>query len=639
MGFKIKQMEKVEQIDLIKYSEEELKQISEDKSAILGAKDQRESPHDEFDGMTYSQYFESNEKGANTYIAPKKDKYDNNFQSGTIRNKLISVASAANNLNLSPDISAYDQDSYEISKLGNGIEQVVYKTEELEVDEEKKIYRIFELLKQGDIFIEEVLTSRKTIERKLNGFFDGTIRKQWTERLVNLPSLPERNIISGLGVYLDDIRYPIGPRQPGVTTIEVVSYDVAERIFGGWERWKYVPKTKIVSNEIRDDVRYGWNVAEVGPNQVEIIRRQKKTAQGNFYSIYINGVLMTPVGLPFLWKWDDYNIVQQGLEPISSHFAYHKSLPARLRTNVAIYDEIMRLAVLLTQKAAEPARANLSGRILSSKIFMPRSMVTGISPNQVPVLDEKGSQGVTAPIMQMLEKLDQTNDYSSVTPQFQGQTTGKEMTATESLQLKEQAKQSLGIIINMVSLMEYKLAWLRLYNILGNWFNPIDTVVDEARNMLVNKYRTVTRQVPIEGVGLGNVIVRPTDEPKTEYELKEEEDTLEKQTGKPTRIISLNMKTLDLAKVIWQIAIRPREKVTSELGKLMVERFMSGLAFFGPTVNIGTVQEEYAKAWEKDPNKLFNRTNPNQNPTETPDTKTQMPNVPQMDNMLPNLAK
>jgi len=625
-------MEK-EEFKVIKYSGEELELISEDKKKLTLARDQKESPHNELDGMTYTQYHESNEKAANTFIEPKKDKYDNNFQSGTIRTKIRGLLTAANSMNYSPDVSAWDTDMFEINKLGNAIEHIIYKTEELEVDEEKKIIREWELLKHGDIFIEEVLAEKSAIKKILSKKFEGKIAKIWTEKFISLPAMPERNIINGLGMFLGDIRQPKFSRQPFIFTAEVMPYSSAEAIFGKWDRWKYVPK-KLVRNEAtQNDVSYGWNITDVGQDEVEIIRKQEKSTEGNTYTIYINGILMTPVGLPFLWKWDDYNIIHQGLEPISTNFAYHKSIPAVLKTDVAIYDETLRDMVTLNKKALNPARANLTGRILSSKIFMPYSVTSGINPSQVPLMDANSAQGVSNSMVMMLDKIEQINNLNTVDNQFAGQRQGqREMTATQVLQNKAQADKSVGIIMKMMSLMEFKLSWLRLFNILENWFNPIDTEIDEARDMLKNKYRTVTREVPIEGKGLGNVMVMPTDEMMTMDEQVSMEDRLTKESGKPTRIILLNLKELNWSKIIWQIIIRPREKNNSEIAKLMTERFMAGLAFFGPTVNMGRVQEKYAGVWEEDPRKLFMDNSTAQIPS--PNNASQTPNIPQPSNIL-----
>jgi hypothetical protein len=72
-----------------KYSEEEKKYLAGLQIRLERARNDREQKHDEFDGMAYSEYFESNEKGANTYVEPKKNKEDSNYSSGTIRGKLF----------------------------------------------------------------------------------------------------------------------------------------------------------------------------------------------------------------------------------------------------------------------------------------------------------------------------------------------------------------------------------------------------------------------------------------------------------------------------------------------------------------------------------------------------------------------
>lgn len=621
-------MEKEKQLQ-IKYSEDEKKANDIIHKRLQLARDNREQNFDEFDGQTYTQYHDSNEKGANTFIEPKKHKYDNNFQSGTIRSKLLSVASNIANLNLSPDISAFDIDDVEINRLGNAMEHIVYKTEELEEDEEKKISRIIELLKQGDIFVQEVWQEKWVKEKKMKGKFSGKLDTKWKEKLRKALSQPERNIISGLGVYLGDIRQPDIKKQPYIFTVEVMPYTNAKQIFGEWDRWKYVPK-KIVRNEQiqgEQDTSYGWNLTELNNDEVEIIKYQDQP--NNEYSISINGIRMTQVGLPFQWGWDGYNITQQGLEDITPTFAYHKSMVARLKTDVAIYDEMLRLAVLLTQKTAEPPRANLSGRVISSKTFMPGVMTSGVNPTQVPLMDANGSQGVTSPIMTMIEKLAQTTDEQSVSPSFQGQQANVEQTATEVLTVQKQAKAAIGLMVTKCGILEYKLSWMRLQNIIENWFNPIDEVVDETRNALKNKFRTVNRETPIEGEGLGRTMVIPSDEIKTAQDVYDKEEELGKRTGSPTRIIYVNPKLIKSLKLVWQIVIRPREKMTSELGKLMTERYLMGLQMF-PNTNWIEAGKDYAEAWEKDPAKVFTE---GQMPTETSPVGSEK-GVPELGNVV-----
>jgi len=586
------------------YDKKTKKYISDVKKRLELARDLRNQPHDEFDGMTYVQYHESNEKGANTYIEPKKNKYDNNFQSGTIRSKLMTLLSSISNLNLSPDISAFDSDDVEINRLGNAMEQIIFKTEELEGDEEKKILRQYELLKQGTVFVEEVWKEQYKIVNTSKKKFDGKLEGNWNKKLKKCLPLPERNIISGLGVYLGDIRQYDIEKQPYIFTVEVMPYENAKKIFGKWDRWKYVPKKLVKDTQGDQDTLYGWNITEVEDDNVEIIKYQDKP--NNEYAIFINGILMTPKGLPFQWGWEGYNITQQNLEPITQTFAYGKSLVARLKANTAILDEMLRLAVLKTQKSFTPPYFNMSGRVLSSKIFMPGVITKGISSNQVMPANAHETTGVTTPELMMIDKLQQTNDFNSVSPSFQGQQTSGEQTATEVLTVQKQAKAAIGLMVNMCSLLEWKLSWLRLFNILENWFNPIDQVVDETRTALKNKYRIVNHETPIEGEGIGRTMVIPDDEVHPAQEIYDEEENIKKRTGTPTRIIYVNPEIVKSSKLVWQVVVRPREKMTSELGKLMTERFIQ-MAMTFPNANYDELAKIFAESWEKNPAKLFNQ--------------------------------
>lgn len=609
-------MEQEEQLR-IEYSEDEKKYIAAKHARLTVIEKQYQEPRTEFDGMTYAQYYESNEKGANTYIEPKKDKYDNNFQSGTVRSKLFAILSAISNLNLSPDISAFNDDNNEIESLGNSIENIIYKTEELEGDEEKKILRQYELLKQGTVFVEEVWKTKSIVKKNLKGKFDGSLAVQWSETIKKSLPQPERNILSGLGVYLGDIRQYFITNQPDLFTVEVMPYENAKAIYGSWERWKYVPKN-IVRNPITDgkqNTQYGWHITEVDDGQVEIIKYQNKGS--NEFCIFINGILMTPMNLPFLWGWDDYNIVQQNLEPITMTFAYGKSLVARIKGNVAIYDHLLRLAVEKTEKSFDPPRANLSGRLLSSKMFKARNIVNGIRPEQVPVFDQNTSNnGMTNAEMMLINKLQETNDFNSVSPNFQGQQKSGDTTATESVLAQRQAEASIGVITNMCGLLEEKLAWLRLYNILQNWFEPTGTVVDSAKGEIVKKYRSISRIAPIKDRGIGVNVVMVDD---TEYggskeeqlveskKIKAMEKEFEENSGKPTKIDRINPNYLKTAKIIWQITIVPKQKKNSDLSKVMNKEFIAGLQAFAPVISVGWdyVADDYATIWEKDKSKLF----------------------------------
>ena len=601
-------LEKEKQIKEPKYSDKEQEYLGALRTKMEQARDSRDKGHDEFDGMSYVINYEKNEEVANTFIAPKKNKEDTNFQSGIIRQKLLALLSSLVNLNLAGDISAFDKDGLEVQQVGDAMEDVILKTNDLDMDEEKKYLRQYELLKHGTVFVEEIWDNKSKVEKKTTKMFDGKLDMKWKTKIKKAFARPVRNIVLGLNVYLGDITtYDISD-QPFIFTVDVKPYQEAKRIFGKWDRWKFVPK-ELVNFEPTESIgRFNpnWRLLESEGEQVEIVRYQDKW--NNEFAIVMNGVLMTPVGLPLPWGYEDYNIVQQNLEPINAKFAYGKSMVSKVRNKAALLDEMLRLAVLKTQKSFMPPYLNVSGRILSNRIFMPGKISHGIAPGSLVPISEKEVQGVTNSEFSMIKEITESINNETVSPTFQGQRAEGNPTATEIIELQRQAKLALGLTIFSVSMLEWKLEWLRLNNILVHWFEEEDEVVDKARGILKSKFRKVSVPRNIEGEGQGQRIVIPTKRIPSSEAILKVEDALSQEQGKPVRVIFLNPEEIKSAKLTWQIVVRPRERTTSELGKLLFRAEMADVQAFGPLLKLDYLAERFASVWEENDQKMFKTT-------------------------------
>lgn len=590
-------------IEQVKYSESEEIYLKGLRKRLETARNARDQSHEEFDGMSYAEYYNLNERLANTFIEPKKNKEDNNFQSGTIRTKLFALLSSVVNLDLAGDISALDKNNLPIQSMGDAMEDIILKTNQLDNDDEKKVLRQYELLKQGTVFVEEIWDERKKKEKKMAKKFDGKLKLDWETKIKEAFARPSRNIIPGINVYLGSMeKYDIGD-QPFIFTVDKIPYSEAEMIFGEWDRWVNVPKTKVSFEDIEASSFLNWRLLEEDKDMLEIVRYQDKW--NNEYAILLNGVLVTPVGLPLPWGYENYNIGQQNLEPIHSKFAYGKSLVFRIRNKVAILDELMKLSVLKTQKSFMPPRYNISGRIVSSRVFMPGKINHGIAPNTLPPIEGE-SEGVNQAEMAMIQQIQGSIDNETTSPIFQGQQATGNPTATEIVELQRQAKQMLGLTIFAVSMLEWKLEWLRLQNLIANWFVPTDKVVDAMRGEVKNKYREVSVDRPVEGEGMGTRMVIPTDEVPTDSNaIMQAEDIYSKEIGKPIRFIFLNPSEVTSSKLCWMIVVTPREKRTSETQKLMFRAEMADAQMFGSLLNIQYLAERFASVWQEDPTKLF----------------------------------
>lgn len=586
------------------YTQEEKDYLGGLRKRMELARNARDIEHDEYDGMSYVTQYEMNERLANTFIQPKRNKEDSNFQSGVIRQKIFSLLSAVTNLDLRGDISAYDKDGFEIQALGDAMEDIHLKTDELDNDDEKKFLREYELLKHGTVFVEELWAEKFKKEKKTSKKFDGSLKDfKYTENLKKAFARPTRNIIPGLNVYLGDItKYDLAD-QPYIFTVDVVPYEEAKRTFGKWDRWQNVPKkvVKFNHNEKTGVFQYDWTLLQTSDNNVEVLRYQDKW--NNEYGLVLNGVLMTPVGLPLPWGYEDYNIAQQNLEPIHAKFAYGKSLIARVKNKVALLDEMMKLAILKTQKSFMPPYLNLSGRVLSNRVFAPGKISHGIPPNSLVPLSQKEVEGVTVSELNMIKELQESINNDTTSPTFAGQQAAGSPTATEIIELQKQAKMVLGLTIFSVSMLEYKLEWLRHQNLLANWFNQEDEVVDKARGVLQSKFRKVTTNQMIPGEGMGKRIVVPTKEIPSSEAIMKDENLLAQEKGMPVRFVYINPDEVTSSKLIWQIVVRPKEKKTSETSKLLFRAFVQDILPLGP--NIQYLQEKAASVWEENPQKLF----------------------------------
>ena len=612
---KIKDSALAQEVPIVKddrpvYTVEQNTYLSNLITRLSFARDERNKTREEFDGMSFLNYWYANERWANTYIKPKVNKNEITFQSGILRTKLFAFISSIISLNLKADILTYDENATKLSALGNAMEDIMEKTEELEGDEEKQLLRIYELMKQGTLFVEEVWKVEHHLEKTITKEFDGKFdSKNWKQEVVSSDGSAVSNIISSRDVYLGDLRKYVSEDQPYIFTVQSKSYEECKKIYGEWDMWKYVPTTKrefIGGTESRY-LDGSWTLLEHPDGDVEIIRYQDKVH--NEFQIIINGIPMLPIGYPLPWGCR-YNIEQQNLEPIRQDFAYGKSFIFKNKNTVALLDEMLRKAALKTYQSFMPPYLNNSGSIISRDVLTPGKITMGLPKGALTPISDNAVQGVTNGEFNMIEQVKRYVDENTASQTFTGMKEGGSTTATQVIELQRQARIMLGVIILSVSLMEKKIKTMRLYNILQNWFDPVDTVVDETKSAIKDRYRIVSRDRGIPNKGSGTRYVIPTEEPVSVEKLTEEEDAIEERTGTPARIIVINPKELKQAKLIWFLTINAREKKSSELNKLMFRQKMTDAIELQLPLNPEYVKEQFAEVWGDDPSKMYTQNPP-----------------------------
>lgn len=611
-SFLIEMMDKPRHSDVptVDYSDKEKTYISGLQQRLEQAKTARDQPHPEFDGLSFISYWWANERGANTMIQATKNKQDVRFQSGTLATKMFAILASYQGLNLSADITAFNDKQMRVNYLGNAMEEIMHKTQTIENDEEWKMVRQFEMLKHGYVFVEDKWDEKWEVEKKISAGFHGKVAGvKWSTIRKKALGAPKRRIIPGPAVYLGDMAQYMISDQPYLFTVENMNWVDAEQIYGNWERWKYVSREKRrFSGTAGQEMSVNaWRFLDGSKEgQVERIRYQDKP--NNELQIILNGVLMLPVGYPLTAISSDgeYTFIQQNLEPIRHDFAYGKSFIFKNKNLVAVLDEMMKLAVLKTQKSFLPPYLNLSGRALSRTMFMPGKLTRGVGKGEIAPITDKEVQGVTGSEMGMIQEVIKFVDRNTVSQTFTGAREGGQVTATQIVELQRQARLMMGLLTLAASLLEKKLAEKRLVILLDKWFDPINKDLDEARGIVKEKYRTVSNERMIDGEGMGTKMVLPTNGViPSPNKIMEAEDRIQEQTGSPFRVIMLNPNEMKQAKLTWVVSVNAKEKKSSELSKMMFEKMVVDAMNLGLRLNLGYIEQRFAQVWEEDPSKMF----------------------------------
>lgn len=608
------------------YSEDDKQYLSFLQQRLESAKRQKEQAYPEFNGKTYYQYYEENEKIANTNHLDKKENPDDVVVSaGTIEQKLDSLLSHINNLNLSPEVFAFDEDNDRLVSLGVALEDVIRDTEIRDGgdgagDEEKKLGRQRELLKQGTVFVQEEWVRRFEIRKKLKKDFDGKFKQDadfYSESLELVFEGPSRTLLHGPNVFLGDITKFYQEEQPDMFVLIHSGYEAAKSRYGKFENFQYVNKGKApATNSTEPGTIYDnkWRLSEVKDEQVEIIQYQCKARDE--FQIIINGVLMLPIGFPLsaVSAGGGYNIAKQVYRIFNDKFAYGGSFvgSGSVKEISALIDEMLKLFVLKTRKSITPAYVNTSGRVIDRKVLSPGRISMGLDVQSLVPITGNEVQGITAGESNFLEKMQGLIDKSTVSEQFTGQQGPSGTTATEVNLLQQQAQLTLGLTVAACMFLEKKLAWLRLNNILANWFEPVGNRVAEIEGAraLVNDYRKVTRtnaNISGEGPGERSIVVSEDELPSPEV-IRKIEHREEEEKGVPVRKIYINPKELRNAKLHWYIVVNSTQRESSPLFKAMFREMLNdliALTQIGSVPNREGVEEEFAKVWGKPRSKLF----------------------------------
>jgi hypothetical protein len=607
-----------DKVEACKYTKDEQEYRTYIINRATLARDRREAPYIELDDMSYTQYYETNFKTGNSYLRPKKNKEDTRIVTGTTLEKENTFLSAILNYNFVPRVEAYDKNDLPLVGLGDKLDSLIKKSRLIENYESKRALIYKEGVDQGTAFVEEVWVEEDEIAKTVNGMDYSTgrvdigkikIDKKRKRKVIGCRS----NLLPGTGVYLGDIKQFFMDKQPYVITRDVITYEEADACYGGYDRFKYVPKTLILSDLENTTTERDWTLEDLQEGFVEVIKYRDKWA--NEYMLMLNGVMMLPVGFPLteISPSGEYNLAKLDIEPISEFFAYSKSYPAKTKVDQEILDDTIRTFVLKLRQMLEPPFINNTNQVLSRKIFYPGTFTQNVNPNQlVKLLGE--NNGINTGEFQVFQLIKQIVDEKTSNPILSGVASSGEQTATEVMELKKQSMMKLGYAIYGIMDFEKRMAWLRLYNILANWTKPIDKAIDEIKKTLVDTYRSISVNEEDEFGSFTRIMeFNPEGVTKSPEQIDAEAQILS-TPERPVQKVYLNPNALRerMMEFKFYIDVNPTEKDTSELrAMLFTKRVAEAKQLFGPqSTNDPYIKQRMAILAKEDPDKFWAKQQP-----------------------------
>src|SRR5258708_22189216 len=376
----VEQKEEIQKKNTYTPSSEEQEHYNFILDRVVSAKSQRDKVREEFDDLCYEDDYLLNKRAMNSYLRPKKNEDEVRIVTATTEKRVETVWNELMSMNFQPEIAAYDHNDNEIEQLGETFEDVVKRTNEIEMDEDRYSDAVMELLSQRAVFVEELFINKK-------------IRGKKVRRC-------EKRVLSGLQVFLGDISLPAWRfnDQPYLIKYERMLYAEAETIYKEFENFKkhvkpgsYNAYTIGGNNIYRKDT--------LSNNEVEILHYMDYP--NNEYQILIQGVPMFDVGEKLPWEYEGYNITMTVLKPMAIDFAYGKPLTASAKTLQALDNETIRNLIRKFRQAIEPPIGVKSGRVYPRDIWSPGAMTQGIGDKDFSFLINH--QGVTPSELQVYE--------------------------------------------------------------------------------------------------------------------------------------------------------------------------------------------------------------------------------------------
>lgn len=383
-----------------------------------------------FNDRSPQEYFELNQEDSVVYVPPPLDPRDwrNHMRWNEQRDKFDALLAFLLDLNFKCEPAARDLFGTVSKGMGDVADGVIAYAELLDNGAEKNLLADYAMYRDGTV-AEEVTWVERSLTRKIG--------KNWNPKDNPETFVSESRSIDGFigietnlmklnRVYLGDVSQAFIEKQPHVWKEYVIPYSSAYAIFKDYYMWKFIKPYRQTEDAWTDN---DVDIETEEKGEADKVRvRIYENIERDEYAIYINRVLMTPVGMR-MPETGSYSITWQRASVLDPHFAYGRSFLANMRPFTKSLDLLRNIFIDRARQGLEPPMVSRFRFLVNKYMFKPASVIQNAGEGGLtPLIPEGAMNNFVFEAMKMLE----TNiDKASISPSFQGQNTKGQQTKYE----------------------------------------------------------------------------------------------------------------------------------------------------------------------------------------------------------------
>jgi len=596
-----------------RYALDLIQQISDDF-------DLREKQSLVFNGLSYSQAYEYNQKKGINYSPAKNTNDDRQISMGMVHEKIIAFAAIFLKYVFKRTFECYDEKGKLIRGMGKIYDLSVEFSHQLELFSQKVALVYWEVFTQGNAFVLEdwevkttnfpkafytkdgskVLVTPDNMDYTYE-FLDGLNYEKGKDvqlRRAISRVLDGRQVIFG-NPEIEDLQ-----EQPRITLEEEISSKDAELIYGTLIRWDNVPedKDKITTFAGEKNTLFGAT-RHKDPKKTKIIHRVFDK-ENNRFNIFINGLMMLPSKTPMtiFYPRGNYPISNVPAERLRGSI-YSRSVPAKTKFNADFIDWTLKMLANKFEQGIDPAILAHGKYTLTRQIFKGGQVTHGVKKDDYEKADPD-NKGVTNNEVSFVTLLKDIIESQTVNPTTAGELSAN-ATATEISVVENNQREQLGYLLDGLVNGFMDMALRRAETIESKYtIKQRETIVDGKK---ISVYQNFTVSVG----GVESVVEFDEEVGSENYDTEGNRNKLftksfnEKKKGYQTEYYLANPILIREKKYNLIVKIKPERVKDTQLQMIqMWDEFRNLVAMFGSSINIQDLQKEYLQLSGK-PDTIF----------------------------------